>query len=364
MTINPLRLFLLAAVIAATSACGPRDGESTASPAAEGGLADSAATAAADLANSAPDPHDACRLITAAEAEAVLGAPLAGPPYLAGQPNGGSAGMPQEGADVCWYSTAANRSLTISADWENGGAILAGVGGYLAKAEGATKGLIKLQDGTELTGDWDELKVTGCCTLMALQGDSLVEVDFGGSLATPAQAAELANKAFARMAAPLPVSGKAGQADALKRILARYSADDPCALWTAADITRLLGPPKGEPERSDNNCTWSYTNKAGRGAMFNATITLRNGYRQFRTDNATYAGFAKGINAMGAGEGVGLKDAQVLEGPWEAAENGPIQFSSVRKDAAISLRQAGMSLDDIRALVGAGYDHIEAGAKP
>ncbi len=364
MTSNLLRSFLLLAVLVATSACKPGGADSIASPASDGDLADSAATAAADLASSAADPHDPCRLITAAEAEAVLGAPLAGAPYLAGQPNGDSAGMPQEGADVCWYSTAANHSLTVSADWENGGAILAGVGGYLAKAEGVTKGLLKLQDGTELTGDWDELKVTGCCTLMALQGDSLVEIDFGASNASPAQAAELANKALARLTKPLAVDGKAGQKDALKRILKRYSSTDPCALWSAADITRLLGTPKGEPERSDNNCTWSYTNKQGRGAMFNATVTLRNGYRQFRTDNATYAGFATGLNAMGSEEGVKLKDTQVLAGPWEAAENGAIQFSSVRKDAAISLRQAGMSLDDIRALVGAGYDHIEAGAKP
>jgi hypothetical protein len=364
MKSKALPLFFLVAAIATMTACGPRDQASTSPSPGEGGLADSAATAAADLAASAPDPHDACRLITQAEAEAVLGAPLAGVPYLAGQPNGDSAGMPQEGADVCWYSTADNHSLAVSAEWENAGAISAGVGGRLAKGEKASGGLLKLQNGTEMTGDWDEAKLTGCCTLTAILGDSSVDIDFGASKATEAQAGELANKALGRLTAPLAVNGKAGQKDALKRILKRYSSDDPCALWTAADITRLLGAPKGEPERSDNNCTWAFTNKQGRGAMFNATVTLRNGYRQFRTDNATYAGFAQGINAMGTDENVKLKETQVLEGPWEAAENGPIQFSSVRKDAAISLRQAGMSLDDIRALVGAGYDHIEAGAKP
>ena len=96
--------------------------------------------------------------------------------------------------------------------------------------------------------------------------------------------------------------------------------------------------------------------------MFVATVNPLNGYRMFRAQNATFAGFAKGINAMGAAEGVQLRASQGVEGPWEAAVNGPIQFNSVRKDASIALRQSGMSEDDIRALLGHAYDRIEAGA--
>ena len=61
-------------------------------------------------------------------------------------------------------------------------------------------------------------------------------------------------------------------------------------------------------------------------------------------------------------EGVQLRASKGVEGPWEAAVNGPIQFNSVRKDASIALRQSGMSEDDIRALLGHAYDRIEAGA--
>lgn len=369
-----LRSVLLATTVAAiavsTVGCGQPDKSAATDGAAKGntqpaadGMADSAATAAADLAASTPDPHDACRLVSQAEAEAFLGAPLASPPYLAGQPIGEQNSMPGDGDYVCWYNTADNHNFTVSANWENGGAINAGVAANLANAEAATMGLLKLQDGTELSGDWDEAKLSGCCSFSALQGDNSVDIDFGGSNASLEKAAELANKALGRLSALLPANGHAGQAAGGKRVLARYASEDPCALWSAGDITHLLGTPSGDPQRSGDDCTWSYRNKQGRDAMFVATVSLRNGYRLFRMQNATFADFAKAINAEGTGEGVQLRQAKGVEGPWEAAQDGPIQFNSVRKDISISLRQSGMSQDDIRAVLGHAYDRIDAGSK-
>lgn len=355
---------LLAAGLATLVGCGQHDQTAAASGAApSAGMADSATTAAADLAAGAPDPHDPCRLVTQAEAEAFLGAPLAGPPYLSGNPIGDRAELPDPEGSVCWYVSADNHNFTVTAEWEQGATISAGVAAHTASAEAATKGMLKLQNGTELSGDWDEAKLNGCCGFSALQGDSLVEIDFGGSMAGVEQAAALADKALARLAAPLPVSGRDGIAAAQKRIAARYASDDPCALWSGDDITRLLGTPNGAPERSGSDCTWNYRNKQGRNAMFVATVSPLNGYRLFRMQNAMYAGAARGINAMGAEEGVQLRATRGIEGPWDAAENGPIQFNSVRKDASIALRQSGMSEDDIRALLGHAYDRIEAGAK-
>lgn len=365
MTTRLLHLSLLAASLAVLTACGQHDktaatGDATPAPA--DGMADSATTAAADLAAGAPNPHDPCSLLTLAEAEAFLGAPLAGPPYLSGNPIGDRAEVPDADGSVCWYSTADNRNFTVTAEWEQGGTISAGVAAHADKAEAASKGLLKLKDGTELTGDWDEARLNGCCDFSAVQGDSLVEIDFGGSMATTEQAAALADKALARLVAPLPIDGRAGVAAAQKRLDARYASDDPCALWRAEDITRLLGTPSGQPERSGNECTWNYRSKQDRNAMFVATVNPLNGYRLFRTQNATFAGFAQGIDAMGAAEGVRLRASQGVEGPWEAAISGPIQFNSVRKDASVALRQSGMSQDDIRALLGHAYDRIEAGA--
>lgn len=327
------------------------------------GMADSAATAAADLAKT-PDPHDPCRLLEPKEVEAVLGAPLAFAPYRGGNPIGESAAMPDETGYYCWYFTADNRNLTVQAEWTDAGAINAGVSGNLAKAEDATKGMLKLQDGTELVGDWDEAKMRGCCTFVAMQGDSMVEIDFGGSLNTTAeQAAGLANKALARLTKPLDINGLTGQKDGLKHLLARYSSDDPCALWSAADVAKLLGPQKGEPERSDNNCTITYTGKDGHSHLFVVSTTLRNGYRNFRGENARFGGFTKSINAEGAEQGVALRASKGVEGPWEVASDGDIQFNTVKRDAQIAVRHGGMSHDDLRAFIGHGYAKIEAEAK-
>jgi hypothetical protein len=309
------------------------------------------------------DPEDPCRLLEPKEVEAALGAPLVVPPYRGGQAIGDRAAIPDATGSACWYFTAEGKNLTVKAEWKNAGAIMAGVGGYLAKAEKAAGGMLKLQDGTELTGDWDEVRVLGCCDFMALQGDSMVEIDFGGSLnTTAAQAGQLANKALARLTKPLAIDGSAELKPALKRILSRYVSTDPCSLWTDADITALIGAPKGAPERSDNTCTRTYTNKQGRDIMFMTMVTLSNGYRSFRRDNSSFAAVTTSINAIGDAS-TRLKDAKSIEGPWEAAVESPIMFNTVSKDAQIAVRQRGMSPEELAALIGHGYAKIQAGAK-
>ncbi|MEO8160737.1 MAG: hypothetical protein ABI588_04900, partial [Arenimonas sp.] len=106
----------------------------------------------------------------------------------------------------------------------------------------------------------------------------------------------------------------------------------------------------------------TFSGARGRSQM-SITVTPRNGYRTFRRENASFAGFAAGINGSNDGS-VQLKSAEGVQGPWEAAEQGPIQFNAVRHDASIALRQAGMSIEQIRAIVGHGFDRIDAGGKP
>lgn len=362
MKISTLSITLVAILSAGLIACTDREPASTSG---KGGPMDSATTAAADLAAAATvaDPHDPCRLLSAKEVEAVLGGPLVAPPYLTTNPDGDTGGTPDENGNVCWYSTKDNRNLTINAEWKDGGAISSGINARVAKAEEASKGLLKLTDGSELTGDWDEASMRGCCTFVALQGDSLVQINFAGSQATEAQIVPLVNAALARLEKPLDGNGRAGVAAAVLRENARFSTTDPCVYWSAGDIQKLLGGTlKGEPERSGQDCTITYVTPDQRSHQFNITVTPRNGYRAFRRDNATYAGFARGISADNGG--ATLKQAEAIEGPWEAAENGAIQFSAVRHDAHISLRQGGMSMDAIRAIVGHAFDRIDAGAAP
>ena len=158
--------------------------------------ADADTPAAAPTAKTALDADDPCRLLSAAEAEAVLGAPLATPPYRSYGGVGDRAGTPHATSDLCWYETAGHKNLTVTLSRSNGGAVMKGVAGAVNQIETQTKA--RFQDGTELAGEWDEAKVLNCCTFMALRGDTLVEIDTGGADASPQQIAGLADAAIRR----------------------------------------------------------------------------------------------------------------------------------------------------------------------
>jgi len=321
------------------------------------------AETAAALTPSKADPHDPCRLLEPKEVEAALGAPLAGAPFRAESANRSDGGTPLPAGDACWYETADRHNIAIEVTWKDAGAVLAGVGGYLAKAEGATKGLVKLQDGSELTGEWDEVKVLGCCTFMALRGDAMVEIDFGGSRAGFEQAGALADAALRRLEAPLPIDGTAGIATAMQREALRPKAGDPCSLWTAASLEASVGTLK-KLEPSSDECTVTYQNDRGRSVLFVSTVTWRNGYRRYRESNQMLGGMlGAALQEIGA-TGSKAGQSQTLEGPWDAAQQTAVQFSSVRRDVQIDIRQRGMSPDDLKALLGGAYDQLEQRRSP
>lgn len=326
--------------------------------AADSSVQDSAAATSAAV-RSAPEPRDPCRLVQASEAEAVLGAPLAVAPFRAGAPNHEDAGTPRADGPACWYQTADFRNLAVQATWTGGGALIAGVGSWLAKAESGSGGLVKLQDGSELTGEWDEVRMLGCCDFMALRGDSVVEIDFGGSFATAEQAGALADAALRRLDAPLPFDGRDALAAAEQRDAIRPKAESPCSLWDAADLEATVGILEGTPEVSGDSCTYRYEADDGRPHLFVSTVVWRNGYRKYRESNQMLAKMAAGL-ASGLGDGdAAMTRVKTIEGPWDAAQSSAIQFNSVRHDVSISLRQSGMSPEDIRALLGRAYDKLE-----
>lgn len=342
----------------ALSACGRKPEPADAS--------EPAAISATAARQAEPDPHDPCRLLEAKEVEAALGAPLAGAPFRAETANRSDGGTPLSEGEACWYETADLHNIAVQVTWTDAAAVLAGIGGYLAKAEAATQGLIKMQDGSELTGEWDEVKVLGCCTFMALRGDAMVEIDFGGSQAGFEQAGALADAALRRLEAPLPLDGRAGVAAAEQRRAARPKVGGTCRLWDAADIEATIGTLKGTPAASGDECTYTYETDSGRDNLFVSTVTWRNGYRRYRESNPMLGGMlGAALKEMGA-EGSRAGKTKNIDGPWDAAQQSAIQFNSVRRDVQIAIRQRGMSPDDLRALLGRAYDKLEnkEAAKP
>ncbi|MDP3856602.1 MAG: hypothetical protein Q8Q73_02455 [Stagnimonas sp.] len=313
----------------------------------------------ATVAKAEPDPQDPCRLLEAKEAEAALGAPLAGAPFRSSAANRSDAGTPEAGGDTCWYETADFRNLAVQLIWTNAGAVVAGIGGYLAKVDEVSKGLVKLQDGSELTGEWDEVRVLGCCTFVALRGDTAVEIDFGGSSASFEQVGALADAALRRLEAPLPIDGNDGIAAAEMRRSLRPKAGDPCSLWDAADIEATIGTLKGKPEASGDDCTYTYEADNGRSNLFVSTVTWRNGYRRHRESNQLLGSMlGAALKDIGAGDSK-VGKTKTLDGPWDAAQQSAVEFNTVRRDVQIAIRQRGMSQDELRALLGRAYDKIE-----
>lgn len=365
--------------------------------------AEPAAVAAAPATKAALDGNDPCRLLSAAEAEAVLGAPLATAPYRSYGGIGDRAGLPLEGSDVCWYEAGNRRNLSVTLTRSNGGAVMKGVAQVTDTVEKNTKA--KFQDGTELAGEWDEAKVMNGSSFMALRGDSLVEIDTGGSEATPTQIGSLADAAIKRLEAPLPYDSSTGFKAAESFYAKRPASGDPCSLLSKADVEAVLGGAvQGEPapNSSGDECVYTYaTTRSGLqklsdqgkipkgtlsedemkmmsefmgalggsaaigdaapGATATDTLVLnvewRNGYRLYRVSKQMMGSMGAGLGAeMGAAESKALGSSTSLAGPWDHAQLSKVQFSSVKSDVQISLRPATLKPEQYNALMTRAYE--------
>ncbi|MEO6300528.1 MAG: hypothetical protein ABIO62_12975, partial [Paracoccaceae bacterium] len=130
--------------------------------------------------------NNPCSLLTAAEVEEVLGAPLAGPPFRVSGYEASATGA------ACRYETKAFTAITVEVDWAHGGeefGVIAMVSG-VADA-GGLKGVLTLADGTELKGAWDKAQMFMCCQFNALHGDQRVMVDISATKLTTKDAAGL-----------------------------------------------------------------------------------------------------------------------------------------------------------------------------
>lgn len=142
----------------------------------------------------APAEPDPCGLISAAEAEAVLGK-LVVPPYRSAD----NSPLADPAGPGCSYFTAGHRVLLVRPHWEGGTMqfrMVRGVGGVV-------EGLLPEKNAAgadTLEGPWDEaatLAMTG--QLYFLKGDQMLEIGHVTSSTDLAGAVQLARSAIARM---------------------------------------------------------------------------------------------------------------------------------------------------------------------
>ncbi|MBC7478363.1 MAG: hypothetical protein H7317_09765 [Pseudorhodobacter sp.] len=272
-----------------------------------------------------------CSLLTALEVEAVLGGPLAGPPYRA---NGND---PDTGGDTCRYRTADFRSIAVTVDWIYGADAFAmfSVVGNVVK-DGGMGNVLTLSDGTDVTGSWDRAALFLCCEFNALRGDQRVDVDISGSEATVKQAAALADQAVQRLAAPLQIASNLGIAEAQAMDASRPVVRSACDLLARADAERLLGGPLfQDPQGKKNRCTYVWTPVGTKyQAQIELTVTWRGGFSEFRnTLSALEQGFAR-VTDTPLADGSSSEDRPSV---FDAYSSYILGVVGVRKDVLLSI---------------------------
>ncbi len=279
---------LLAATLAvslALAACGKSD-----VPAAVA-VADAGTTNAFSQLGTPVLQFDPCSLLSVAEAEAALGTRLAVPPYRTSEGQAARGGAPAADGDTCYYATADFHNLHVTAAEHGAPQVLATlrkINGLVKKQSGKE---VVLSKGTNLDGDWDDAELIACCRLMAVKGERGVTVDIGGSKATLAQAATLADAALKRFDKPLPIDGTAAAGAARTLMARRPQLDAPCAMLTRAAAEAIVGPLSAEPIARRDACELH----GAKGAFAWQLADAAGGYAAMRKMSASQGGDAGAI---------------------------------------------------------------------
>ena len=200
---------------------------------------------------------------------------------------------PAANGDVCRYEGANYHFIQLEIEWEGGAETMKMYGTVQSLADQKMKGVLKLGDGSELTGEWDEAKVSNCCRFLAMRGDQLVTVDIAGSNAMLEQAAAIADAELKRIEKPLTVDGAAGvtAAIAATRRVPRNATLQPRVARRGRSCAR--GSPRQGSGRRRQQCTCAYTlvrrrlsrsrgrsNSASAGAMASRSFASMPRWRQ------------------------------------------------------------------------------------
>jgi hypothetical protein len=326
------------------------------------------------------DKEDPCNLLDPKEVEAVLGAPLATPPYRSGN----ATVAPTPSGDACVYETANFRYITLEVTYEGGAqqysmtgmvkGLLKGGGGREDIANNVKKNL-KLDDGTELSGEWDEasLMAMNCCIFSALRGDQLITIDFTATPATLRQAATLVDSAYKRMEQPLKIDGGGAIAAAKTLDKTRPPPVDACSLLTRAEVEAILGKLESDPVgRGQDYCHYKLpTPPQSVPIEYDVAIRWRGGYYQWRSDRHV-SRIALGAVAQTAADVAQQMGAPLPEHPAEksnpdakessegaagdpaesVSDNGQ-NFVVVKKDVQVSVNDRFVDKERARALAAA-----------
>lgn len=324
---NFWRLCLMALLGLALAACS-KPGSEAGKTASSVAAADTHETVADDE-DEKPE-GDPCSVLEAKEVEAVLGQPLGTPPFV-------NAPDERSRENACRYVGNDLREVDVEVTWSGAAMIWKMYGTVQGALNQRMKGMLKLADGTELAGEWDEARVQGCCTLMAMLADQIVEVNVAGSKAGIKEAASLADAALKRIGKPLAVKGADHTAAAQAFFAAhRPARRGPCDLVSRAEAESLVGPLTSAPEPKGDTCHYALPVTNNINWFVDLGVRWEGGYREFRESADLSDSIAGGFGLKGSDQ---LSDelAKALGAvSWEAMHVSVGEFSAVKKDVLIS----------------------------
>ncbi|HVN46969.1 MAG TPA: hypothetical protein VMT66_17200 [Steroidobacteraceae bacterium] len=338
------------------------------------------------------DPQDPCNLLEPKEVEAVLGAPLAVPPYRGANAIADAA---PEG-EACVYETADFRAITLEVTREGGAQAysMTNMVKNLMKSGGGSSGIqsnvkknFKLDDGTELAGEWDEASLTpmNCCIFNALRGDQLISIDFTSSTATLRQAAALVDTAYKRIASPLKIDGGGSVAAARAFNKTRPKPVDVCSLLTRAEVEAILGHLAKDPVAGRDACTYEVpVPPQTPPEQYELSVRWRGGYEHWRSDqhvghlgNAAVMQIAKDAAAEtghplseaaaaemsrelpgGAQDSTPQTSGTAATDPAAMVTDTGLHFAAVKRDVQVSVNNRFVDAAKAKALVAAALAKI------
>jgi hypothetical protein len=325
------------------------------------------------------DKQDPCSLLDPKEVEAVLGAPLAVSPYRS---NG--VGDPVPTGKTCIYETDKFRYISLDVEFSGGAQIysmtlgmlngLVKSGGGNAEIANNVKKNFKLDDGTEMSGEWDEASLTpmSCCIFNAMRGDQLITLDFTASPAPLRQAATLVDSAYKRIEHPLKIDGGAAVAAARALEKTRPQPVDVCSILTRAEVEAIIGPLHTDPvSHGTQGCTYEAPPQQGLAQQYEVEVRWRGGYADWRSDQhvakiggAALAQMAEDANKRALPQAV--KDAAAAPyepgssataapgaDPAEAVTNTGLHLAAVKRDVQVSVASRFVDADKAKALIAA-----------
>jgi hypothetical protein len=306
------------------------------------------------------DEEDPCSLLEPKEVEAVLGAPLGTPPYRA------SNATPAADGKDCVYQTANFHTIIFTVDFTDGAQDFKMTGFAQKLLSGAptesAKQAFKMDDGTELAGEWDEANLTAmnCCIFNALRGDQMITIDFTGSEAALPQAASLVDAAYKRIDKPLKLDGGANVDAASAFLKTRPKPVPACSLLSQKEVEAILGPlvsapvaQNGDPTGNSTSCEYHVPPDRGMPRSYELKIRWRGGYEDLRTMAHTtrIGGMAMGGAATKADDP--LPPSGGPGDPWERAGIFYNDFVALKKDVEVKIDKRTLDESKVKALVAA-----------